>query len=54
MGFFTKTMTLAAASCLAATLTFAPAHAAGRPGRRGEVPPIRPAPSRVTDRPVPS
>jgi glycine betaine/proline transport system substrate-binding protein len=28
MGFFTKTMTFAAASCLAATLTFAPANAA--------------------------
>ena len=30
MGFFTKTMTLAAASCLAATLTFAPANAADK------------------------
>ena len=30
MGFFTKTATLAAASCLAATLTFAPANAADK------------------------
>jgi glycine betaine/proline transport system substrate-binding protein len=30
MGFFTKTMTFAAASCLAATLTFAPANAADK------------------------
>jgi glycine betaine/proline transport system substrate-binding protein len=30
MGFFTKTATLAAASCLAATLTFAPAYAADK------------------------
>ena len=30
MGFFSKTLTFAAASCLAATLTFAPANAADK------------------------